>query len=131
MKKIIITLILSIITLSVSAQTIQYKTTELSLGEKTPYGIKWGPWEECAVPVSINWNDALIVIGSSTPQYYSITQVGQETKDKHGATCLTCRGKDLENRNCEIAFRIQTDGTSQLYVFYNDYCWVYNIVKNQ
>lgn len=117
--------------LTLGAEEINYRSTEFAIGARNSHGsISWGDWEKSNVGLSIDWEALRICIASPEPQVYDIYEKGEETKDS-GGTSIDSFANDADGGRCRIRFRIQNDGTSQLYVFYNDIAWVYNIVRQQ
>ena len=116
---------------TISAEVINYRSTEFAIGARNSHGsISWGDWEKSNVGLTIDWDAQRICIASPEPQAYDIYEMGEETMDGNGSS-IDCLADDTEGGRCKIRFRIQKDGTSQLYVFYNDVAWVYNIVRQK
>ena len=131
MKKFILAVI-SVLFISISAsyaQTIVYRTTEFASGQRNyRHVIVWGNWQRSNLQLTIDWDRSIIRVYSQLPQEYQIYDVGQKYRDLDKGESIDCKAIDYDGLKCAIRLRVQDNGTSQLYVFYEDCAWVYNLI---
>ena len=86
----------------------------------------WSVWQESKVLVSVDFKAEVIQIYTELPQKYIILDTGDEYEDNKGGTQVEFSVIDQDKDIGIIRFRIQSDGTVQLYVEFNDIMWVYS-----
>lgn len=127
MKKFIITFVFALVCISSFAQTYRYRTDELAVGTRNSYGkISWGDWERCKVVITIDFDNDYIEVYSDREQNYVIIDTDDTYEDKSGGSNIDFTAIDEEGIECTVRFRVQSDGTAQLYVFYENIAWVYS-----
>lgn len=88
----------------------------------------WSDWEDCNILVVLNPDKLRITIYSNTTQEYDIISVGDWESDGEGGEVTEYDCVDAEGLRCGVRWRIDKDGDEQMYVDYNDFCFVYNLV---
>lgn len=128
MKKIIALIILLISVCSLSAQTYKYYTNSFAYKyyENNKW-TDWSDWERSHVLVVISIDRNIINIYSETMQEYDIYEYTGEEKDGKGGSSFLFQCVNKDGLRCQIRLRIQSDGSKQLYVDFNDCMWVYGI----
>ena len=126
MKKLLFILILIFSICAVKAQTYKYYTTCFAYKYYENYGwTDWSEWERSHMLVVISTDRNIINIYSDKIQEYDIYEyTGEENDDDGGSSFLfQCVNKD--GLRCQVRLRVQSDGSKQLYVDFNDAMWVY------
>lgn len=127
MKRIILVLILSFACISGFAQTYRFRSSDYAFGRRNSYGtIVWGNWERCRILITINADEGFIKVYSQREQNYVIVDSSEEYNDDKGGRDKDYTAIDEEGIECTIRLRIQADGATQFYAFYNDVAWVYS-----
>ena len=128
MKKIIALIILLISVCSLSAQTFKYYTNSFAYKYyENNRWTDWSDWERSHVLVVISIDRNIINIYSETMQEYDIYEYTGEEKDGKGGSSFLFQCVNKDGLRCQIRLRIQSDGSKQLYVDFNDCMWVYGI----
>ena len=128
MKKLLFILILIFSICAVKAQTYKYYTTCFAYKYYENYGwTDWSEWERSHMLVVISTDRKIINIYSDKIQEYDIYEyTGEENDDDGGSSFLfQCVNKD--GLRCQVRLRVQSDGSKQLYVDFNDAMWVYGL----
>lgn len=128
MKKLLFILILIFSICAVKAQTYKYYTTCFAYKYYENYGwTDWSEWERSHMLVVISTDRNIINIYSDKIQEYDIYEyTGEENDDDGGSSFLfQCVNKD--GLRCQVRLRVQSDGSKQLYVDFNDAMWVYEL----
>ena len=128
MKKLLFILILIFSICAVKAQTYKYYTTCFAYKYYENYGwTDWSEWERSHMLVVISTDRNIINIYSDKIQEYDIYEyTGEENDDDGGSSfLLQCVNKD--GLRCQVRLRVQSDGSKQLYVDFNDAMWVYGL----
>lgn len=113
---------------AVKAQTYKYYTTCFAYKYYENYGwTDWSEWERSHMLVVISTDRNIINIYSDKIQEYDIYEyTGEENDDDGGSSFLfQCVNKD--GLRCQVRLRVQSDGSKQLYVDFNDAMWVYGL----
>lgn len=128
MKKLLFILILIFSICAVKAQTYKYYTTCFAYKYYENYRwTDWSEWERSHMLVVISTDRNIINIYSDKIQEYDIYEyTGEENDDDGGSSFLfQCVNKD--GLRCQVRLRVQSDGSKQLYVDFNDAMWVYGL----
>ena len=129
-KKFFIFVLLLLGFISVRAQTYKYYTNSFSFKTYSNGAwTDWSQWEDSHILVVISLDRDMISIYSEKVQEYDIYEYKGEGADNEGGKILSFSGVDRDGLRCGIRFRIQSDGTKQLYVDYKDAIWVYGLVE--
>lgn len=127
MKRIILAFILSLACISGFAQTYRFRSSDYAFGRRNSYGtIVWGNWERSRVLITINADEGFIKVYSQREQNYVIVDSSEEYNDDKGGRDIDYTAIDEEGIECTIRLRIQADGATQFYAFYNNVAWVYS-----
>jgi hypothetical protein len=133
LHKILITLTLIFITSStiIHGQFYKYKSTSVSMRFKLDEN-KWSDWsepEEAIILLTIDVNNDRITVYSKETQIYEILEYKDKTTDEDGDDVLSHYCLDKNGGKCFVKLFVlnSQNKRKQLYVFYNDMQWVYNI----
>lgn len=128
MKRLILSLFLSLIAFSAFSQTFEFKATDFSYKTKTgSQWSKWSKWEQCDVPITVDMDDDLVVIYSSETQVYNIYDVGRSYTEGN-AQVQEFNFIDQDGDFGAMLFVVRETGRSELYVKFSDIEWGY-VVK--
>ena len=129
MKKFILTFLLMISVLSVSAQIYTYRTTDFAIKKVNSYGnwTQWSDWEPSDMVMTINLNNDVVKIYSPSPQTYTITDYVRNYTDNSGGRQMEFRFIDQDYDRGTMRLRIERNGNSQVYIEFTDVIWVYNV----
>lgn len=121
-----------VLTMAVSAQaeTLWFKSTAYAYAEVVNKHYYWSDWEKSNLTITIDLTKDVITIYSSTIQIYKVVQEGQVSDDKDGGRQVVFPVIDQDGDRGTVRLRITNDGTSQLYVDFNNIAWVYNVIKS-
>lgn len=106
MKKIILSLIIMVCSLSMFAQTTYYRTTECRYKKTSE---KWGSWAPSKIPVSIDYTIGSIEFFDEPTRSYNL----YELKERKYATStiFSCRATDQDDKILNIYFTCYNNGT--------------------
>lgn len=129
-KLLFILIVLFSFCVRANAEVYKYKAESFSYKSVNDYGYwsDWSEWEKCSILVVISIDKDLISIYSSETQEFDIIS-SEESSDTDGNPILQCQCVDKNGLRCQIRVRSDGSGGLQLYVDYNDFMYVYNIVK--
>lgn len=121
MKKFFI-ILFAIIPFLGNAQTVFYKTTEVSVALNG----RWQEWQETNdVTVMINFDDWIVKIQTVVPQQYIFSSepvnIDKET--------IGNKALDQDGDPCVVKLRAADGEPLQIYVLYGNNGWVYNLRK--
>lgn len=129
MKKLFLLVAMLFAFFTANAQVLKFQTTEFAYRQKNDAGkwMEWTDWDESSLLVVINFEKNRVSIYSNTPQEYDIFDYDEGVEENDGSKTYTlkCIDKDGDRSNLRIRF---TDGVVQLYVDYDDFMFVYNMV---
>ena len=121
MKKLI-SLCIVFLGITVQAQDVQWlKAYELAVNYEG-----WSDWEPVNIDVKIDFNKGFVKILSKQTQVYEILSQLPSMKDSSGEN-LRFRVIDQDKDIGVLMFRVQNNGTKQIYLEFNDIGWVYNV----
>lgn len=127
MKKTIF-FIIFLSVLSLNAQTYKYYTNSFAYKYYANNNwTDWSDWKDSHMLVVISLDRDIINIYSETVQEYDIYKYDGEENDMNGGKSLIFRCVNRDGLRCQIRLRIQSDGSKQLYVDFNDMMWVYGL----
>lgn len=125
MKRLLSFLIVGIIAICASAQTISFKTTAFSYKERTSYGwTSWSNWQSDNSLMTIDLTNDMIVIYTKTTQYYNIIGVGRNYRDGD-AEVQEFYFIDQDGDQGTLRLAMRTSGRSEVYVAFNNVMWGY------
>lgn len=121
MKKLI-SLCIVFLGITVQAQDVQWlKAYELAVNYEG-----WSDWEPVNIDVKIDFNKGFVKILSKQTQVYEILSQLPSIKDNSGEN-LRFRVIDQDKDIGVLMFRVQNNGTKQIYLEFDDIGWVYNV----
>lgn len=116
-----------------TAGSIWFRAYSYSIKYKNEYNRNtssgWSKSEKCNVAIEFQIDDDIIVIYSNKTQIYGIYEDAGTYTDSEGGKQQGYYVLDQDYDKGMIRLRIAPDGTSQLYVDFNDVGWVYNVVR--
>lgn len=122
MKKLI-SLCIVFLGITVQAQDVKwFRAYELAINIDN----EWSNWETVDIPVKIDLSNDKITIYSEEVQIYRIIKQINTPKDPSG-TQLAFSMIDQDGDRGMFRFRIQNNGTKQMYIDFTDVGWVYNV----
>lgn len=128
MKRICLIFILLFLTVIVKAQTYKYYTNSFAYKYYDNYRwTDWSDWEDSHMLVVISLDRNIINIYSETMQEYDIYEYNGEEKDRDGGTSLLFNCVNKDGLRCQVRVRVQSDGSKQLYIDFNDFMCVYGL----
>ena len=134
MKKfLLIVLAAFCLSMTVYAESLWFNAYSYAIKYKNAYNRNnsngWSKFEKCNVPIEFKMDEDVIVIYSNKTQIYGIYENAGTYTDKEGGKQQGYYVLDQDYDKGMIRLRIAPDGTSQLYVDFNDVGWVYNVVR--
>lgn len=122
MKRLILTMLFSLISLTIFAQTEWFTATEFAIKVDN----EWSNWIDCDISVKIDIGNDKVTIYSNEVQIYRIIDEVDPPRDKNG-TQVAFSMIDQDGDRGIFRIRKQYDGAIQIYVDFSDVSWVYNI----
>lgn len=133
MKKFLLILMMAVIGLTASANSIWFRAYSCAIKYKNDYNRNntqgWSNFQKCNIDIEFKMDDDFIIIYSKTTQIYGIYENAGTYTDNEGGKQQGYYVIDQDYDKGMIRLRIARDGTSQLYVDFNDIGWVYNVVR--
>ena len=133
MKKFLMCMLLVLVGICATAESMWFNAYSYAIKYKTEYNRGnsrgWSNYERCNVPIEFKMDDDMIIIYSNKTQVYAIYEDAGTYNDSDGGKQQGYYVIDQDYDKGMIRLRIARDGTSQLYVDFNDVSWVYNVVK--
>lgn len=125
MKKLLLFILLSI---SVNTYADNWlKATEFAFKIKIDnVWQEWSDWSSCDINIKIDFEKEKITIYSKEVQIYYILEEIEAPFDPSGEQ-IAFRVKDHEGDYGRLRFRLQENGTRQIYIDFNNMSWVYSI----
>lgn len=133
MKKFLLLIVMAVIGFAASANSIWFRAYSYAIKYKTDYNRNnsqgWSSFQKCNVDIEFKMDDDFIIIYSNKTQIYAIYENAGTYNDAEGGKQQGYYVLDQDYDKGMIRLRIARDGTSQLYVDFNDVGWVYNVVR--
>lgn len=133
MKRFLIILLISFGAFTVGAQSIWFTGYSYAIKYKNDYNRNnsqgWSNFQKCDVPIEFKMDDDIIIIYSNKTQVYVIYEDAGTYNDSDGGQQQGYYVLDQDYDRGMIRLRIARDGTSQMYIDFNDVGWVYNVVR--
>ena len=112
------------------AQSVWYfKTTEYASAKIENGKYTWGDWEKSDMYIIMDLGNDIIKVLSKKNQKYTVYKSYGEYTDNSGGDNLKFGVIDQDGDRCEIRFRKEQNGNSQIYVDYGNCAWVYNVKR--
>lgn len=130
LKRILAVMILSLISLSASAQVWQFRSEAYSQRVTNSYGQwgNWSKWQKCNVNITINLNNDLVTIYSNRTQYYQVTSYTGTYMD-NGTQCVDYKFYDQDGDKGTMTLAMKPNGQSEIYIRFANIQWAYVVVR--
>ena len=122
MKRLMLMMLFSLMSLTTFAQTEWFTATEFAIKVDN----EWSDWIDCDISVKIDIGNDKVTIYSNEVQIYRIIDKVDPPRDKNG-TQVAFSMIDQDGDRGMFRIRKQYDGAIQIYVDFSDISWVYNI----
>ena len=130
MRKFLILSIFVLICGALSAQTYNFKATELAIRYHNGYAWEeWSDWQPVSIQVKMDLDASLIIIYSNRTQIYRITEYDGSYTDSSQGNQMRFTIIDQDYDRGHLRLRVEKNGNSQIYVDFSDVMWVYNVVR--
>lgn len=134
MKKVLLVLLAAIcLSTTVYAESLWFNAYSYAIKYKNNYNRNnsqgWSNFQKCNVSIEFKMDDDFIIIYSNKTQIYAIYEDAGTYTDKEGGKQQGYYVIDQDYDKGMIRLRIARDGTSQIYIDFNDVGWVYNVVR--
>lgn len=134
MKKfLLIVLAMFCLSMTAYADSLWFRGYSYAIKYKTSYNRNnsqgWSNFEKCNVPIEFKIDEDVIVIYSNKTQIYAIYENAGTYTDAEGGKQQGYYVLDQDYDKGMIRLRIARDGTSQIYIDFNDVAWVYNVIR--
>lgn len=128
-KRIMVIMILSLITITASAQTWRFQTKAYSQRELTNYGWQeWSDWESSNISITMNLDTDIVTIYSLRTQCYRVTKYVGNYVD-NGANVAEYRMIDQDGDRGTLLLVIKPNGQSEIYIKFANVQWAYIVVR--
>lgn len=87
---------------------------------------EWSDWQPVNIPVVVDYEQEVIIIYSAKTQKYLILAETLAESDNSGKQ-IAFMVLDQDGDVGRFRFRVQNNGTKQIYVDFNDISWCYNV----
>lgn len=87
---------------------------------------QWSDWQKVDVPIVIDFDQDVIIIYSAKTQKYLVLEEVAPAQDDNGEQ-IAFKVIDQDGNIGRFRFRVQNNGTKQLYVDFNNISWCYNV----
>lgn len=133
MKKLLTLLLAVLISVSVSAEIMKFRTTAFATKQIDSYGYwqGWSDWESSNLLITLNTNTDDVYIYSSKLQHYHITSYQGTKTETDGSKQSYLKFYDQDGDNGTMRLRVESSGSSQIYVEFANVMWVYNVKRIQ
>lgn len=111
------------------AQIQYYKSTAYAYANIYNGRYVWGDWQDSNVLITINLTTDVITVYSPKTQVYKVYRSGEVVNNSKVGKQLTFYVIDQDYDKGHVRLRIANDGTSQIYVDFNNVAWVYNVIR--
>lgn len=123
MKKFILIFVMLFSMCAVYAQNKSvFKAYELAIKIEG----EWSDWQPVNIPVVVDYEQEVIIIYSAKTQKYLILAKTLAELDNSGKQ-IAFMVLDQDGDVGRFRFRVQNNGTKQIYVDFNDISWCYNV----
>lgn len=128
-KRILIVMVLSLITISASAEVLRFKTKAYSQREYTYRGWSdWSNWEKSDILIIMDLNTDIVTIFSPRIQKYYIYGYSEPYYD-HMARCIDYNFYDQDGDNGTMSLVVKPDGQSEIYIRFANVQWAYIVIR--
>lgn len=124
---------MAVIGFTASANSLWFRGYSYAIKYKNDYNRNnskgWSSFQKCNVDIEFKMDDDFIIIYSNKTQIYAIYEDAGTYTDAEGGKQQGYYVLDQDYDKGMIRLRIARDGTSQIYIDFNDVGWVYNVVR--
>ncbi len=131
-NKITLTLMLMLATFSISAQTINFRTTKFSSNQYNTYTRTWSGWEEWQASdmlMTMDINNDVVIIYSPVTQVYKIYEINKNFLDAKGNYHVELNFIDQDYDKGIMRLVQRSSGASEVYIEFNNVKWCYRVIK--
>lgn len=109
----------------------KFNAIGLSYKEIDPNGksSEWSKWEDVNILIVYNGKENTLEIYSKETQEFDIVRYDPDESDSDGGVISPMFCVDKEGRRCKIRYRQTKNNTLQLYIDYDNFMYVYNMVE--
>lgn len=130
-KMLGLVIVLLTFTTTAFGQVYKLKSTSFSSRYKIN-DYRWSEWSEpteASVLITFNLNSDRITIYSKVTQVYDIAEYEGKITDEDGDDILSFYCVDKDGHTCRVSWVVlnSQNGIMQMYVYYSDMNWLYNI----
>lgn len=130
MKKFILLIAICLAAISVSAETLTFRTTSYTFKSKSVYGWSdWSPFQLSDMTLTINLDTDIVTIYSPKRQVYKIYEYSGSYVDNDGEQSVVFRFRDQDGDYGTMRLMIRNDGRSEIYIQFANVVWVYTVVR--
>ncbi len=126
--------LLFFISYSAYSQVYKNRAKQVAFKSKDSYGrwTKWTDWEDCNILIVTNLDNSKFTIYSKETQEFDIVKFYPKEYDDDGVETFRILVVDKDGLRCNIRQRfVKSDYySSQLYIDYADFLYVYNLTSN-
>lgn len=122
MKKILISLILLISCIKLSAQTYWYQATKFAFANITNGFYSWNNWEDSNVKIEADLDNSKITIYSPTIQIYKLISIDESNSED--TTNIKIIDQDGDRGHIRLKNR---NGEQYIYIDFQNVSWVYKV----
>lgn len=128
MKKILLALLFSIISLTTFSQVINFETTSYTYKTYNGYSwSKWAPYQSSSMLLTMDLDRDLIIIYSPKTQIYKILDYSGAYTDNDGDATLKFRFIDGDGDYGTMRLMQRRSGKSEVYIQFANVIWVYSV----
>lgn len=134
MKKLLLFVIFTLVSITSFSQNMWFKSTEFAFATVRRGNYNWGDWKRSNIDIQMDVDNDMIIIYSAIVQRYRIYDTynhGNVYYDSSGGKQIKFYVIDQDGDYGYVRLRMETNGTSQLYIDFNDSAWVYNVTRIQ
>lgn len=118
------------ISMTVSAQVINFRTTSYTSKEYTPYGwTDWRPYQSSNMLLVIDIDRDLVTIHSPKIQRYKIIEYEGTYTDYDGDQTMQYRFIDNDGDLGVMRLMQRRNGKSEVYIQFANIIWVYSVIR--
>lgn len=134
MKRFLLVVLATVcLSMTVCAESLWFNAYSYAIKYKNDYNRNnssgWSNFTKCNVSIEFKMDEDFIIIYSNKTQIYAIYEDAGTYTDRDGGKQQGYYVIDQDYDKGMIRLRIARDGTSQIYIDFNDVGWVYNVVR--
>lgn len=129
MRRFLLVLLLTVVGLTASAETLRFRSQAYSQKTMASYGwTSWSSWESSDILITMDLNTDIVTIYSPRTQYYKIIDYSNQYYD--GTTkCVDYRFYDQDGDRGTMTLAIKQNGQSEIYIRFANVQWAYIVVR--